>query len=106
MNIYSLIPFSINLLIVGKVVYDLMAVQIGLMSRSQMAEINSLYDNLLFIAIVSSLAALFLQDKRIKIASVVVGAVAVILIMANERTFIPEFNTSPVNVESGWNSSD
>ncbi len=106
MNLYSLIPLFINLLVVFKVLYDLLSVQTGLMSRGQMEGINSLYDNLLFVAIVSSLAAFFLNDKRIKIVTVIIGAIAVILIMANERTFIPEFNTSPTNTESGWNTVD
>ena len=106
MNLYSLIPLFVNVLVVCRVVYDLFAVQTGMMSRSQMGEINSLYDNLLFVAIVASLASFFLQDKRIRIASVIVGGVAIILIIANERTFVPEFNSSPVQVEADWNSDD
>ena len=100
MNLYSLIPLVANLLVVAKVVYDLISVQTGAMSRTEMSDINALYDNLLFVAIVASLAAAFLQDKRIKVASIVLGILGIVLILTNERTFTPEFNTSPVYIES------
>jgi uncharacterized membrane protein len=100
MKLYSLIPLVINSLIIAKVIYDILSVQTGMMSRAQMSTINELYDNLLFLAIVASLAAFFLQDKRIKIASVILGVIAIITILTNERTFMPEFQTTPMYIES------
>ncbi|GAA4465758.1 hypothetical protein GCM10023093_18440 [Nemorincola caseinilytica] len=96
MDLYRIIPVLLHAIVLLRIGVDLYMLHSGVMTKADMAGINPLYDKFFYLVIFSTLASLFIGEKRLRLFSVITGVVAFAAIWFSAPVFTPEYHTDPM----------
>lgn len=101
MDLYRIIPIMLHIIILLRIAFDVFSSRMGMMTRAEMVSINALYDKFLYLVVATTIASLFIGEKRLRLVSVLTGVVVCAAIWFTAATFTPEYHSAPMAVPAG-----
>jgi|GEM_PF-4033932 len=101
MELYRIFPVVIHFFVLLRVGLDYYSVSSGFVSKEELAGMTAFYDKVLYLLMATIIVSLLIKDSRLRLLSIVTGALAFAAIWVSGPYFTPEYHTTPLYVPDG-----